>query len=205
MPTLDLSSYFQPQTTTSDGTKYDNALAAVQTAVNGLDNNNITAAAGIAVTKIADPGVGKVVGSGGTSAAAVFPPGYEYGYAAFTATVNLTATTEATANTIITAPAVTFDGATDVIVEFFAPELYAGAGAGVTAVLYDGASSIGMLGLISGLAGGVPVTLRRKITPAAATKTYSIRAFVVSGTGQALAGTGGVGNNMPGYVRITRA
>jgi len=48
-------------------------------------------------------------------------PGYELGYTEFTANVSVRATTETTANTIVTAPAVSTDGATRIRVEFFSP------------------------------------------------------------------------------------
>lgn len=47
MPTVDLSSYHQPNSTGADGTKFDNLIDAVQAALNGLDKNNLVANAGI--------------------------------------------------------------------------------------------------------------------------------------------------------------
>lgn len=56
MPALDLSSYTQGNGMVSDGAKFGNMLTAVQTAVNGLDNANIAAAAGILLSKLAQAG-----------------------------------------------------------------------------------------------------------------------------------------------------
>lgn len=49
MPAADLTPYYQPPGTGADGTKFDNALAYLQTIVNGLDQNNFAAG------KIFDP------------------------------------------------------------------------------------------------------------------------------------------------------
>lgn len=43
MPAIDLTPYYQPPASTSDGTKYDNALALIQSTLNGIDNNNFAA------------------------------------------------------------------------------------------------------------------------------------------------------------------
>lgn len=165
--------------------------------------------AAIAIAKLADPTTGKVIGSSGSAAAAVFPPGYEFGYTAFTSPVTVSATTEATANTLVTAPAIAFDGSTIVRIEFFAP--YADPGNTtdkvITFCLYDGASSIGFLG---GARNGVtaaygPIRLAQRLTPAAATKTYSVRAFVSANNYSVGAGAGGAAAYVPGFIVITKA
>lgn len=144
-------------------------------------------------------------GSGGTD------KGEELAYTEFTSNVSPTATTEGAANTVVTASAVVFDGSTKCNIEFFTPICRANNGAGdrMTFVLYDGASSIGLLGGIGqGSTSGneyKTVKLSRIITPSAASHTYSIRAYVSTGTGVIGAGAGGSGANVPGYIRITRA
>jgi hypothetical protein len=175
-----------------------------------LTNSQIDPAAAIAISKLADPGAGKVIGSS-SGAAAVFPPGYEFpgSYVEQTTSVTVSATTEATANTVVTAGAVTFDGATPVVIEFYAPYVQPAsvATAYVQLVLYDGSSSIGLLGIVGNPAANTmydPVFLRRRLTPAAASKTYSVRAFQANGNGTVGAGVGGVGANMPAYIRITK-
>lgn len=187
MPTADYSSYHQPNSTGADGTKFDNFIDAVQATVNGLDTNNLAAGAGIKGSQLA-------TGLNG-------PPGYEFAYNEFTATVNLTATSEATATTIVTASAVTFDGATPVLIEAWFP--FADQGTPSTAfTLYDGASSIGTLQSIAAIQEGVSV--KRRLTPSSAAHTYSVRGWVPAGTGHAYAGVGGVGNMLPGFIRITK-
>lgn len=53
MPVVDLSSYHQNPGTTSDGTKFNNLIDAVQAALNGIDHNNIAGAAGILGSQLA--------------------------------------------------------------------------------------------------------------------------------------------------------
>lgn len=155
---------------------------------------------------------GQVLKGTATTLSWDYPPGYEYGYTEFTSNVSVTATVEASANTVVTAPALAFDGSTSIIVEFFSPELLpdtAAAGRRLQVALFDGSTSLGFLGTVYSQVIGVnhftPALLRRKLTPAAATKTYSIRALVSAGTGTVGAGAGAAGNDNPGYIRITRA
>lgn len=163
-----------------------------------------------ALARLAIGAAGKVLGSDGTDPAWGYPPGYQFDYVEFTgAATSITATTEATANTIVTANGVAFDGSTAVMIEFFAfaarPE--GTAAAILSYYLYDGSSSIGRIGAHSTPASSnnyVPTILRRKLTPSAATHTYSIRAATSSGTGIVLAGAGGAAADVPGYIRITK-
>lgn len=134
----------------------------------------------------------------------------ELSYVEKTSNTSVTATTEATANTVVTAAAVTFDGATAVVVEFYAPIAFpaAVANAAINFWLYDGANSIGRLGNLSTVAAAnhfAPVYLSRRLTPSGASHTYSIRASVSSGTGGVQAGAGGITADMPAFIRITRA
>ena len=134
----------------------------------------------------------------------------ELDYAEFTTAVSPTATTEATANTVVTGSAVAYDCSTPVWVEFFTESSRTDptAGANLTLCLYDGGSSIGRLGAVTAPASGddgKPVTLKRRLTPSAGSHTYSIRAYVSAGTAYVGAGAGGVGNYVPGYIRITKA
>jgi hypothetical protein len=122
------------------------------------------------------------------------------------ANVTVSATTEATATTICSAGAVTFDGSTPAIIECFAPDFDAGAATyDITFVLYDGASSIGQLGeIISSTAS----TDRRsffsttRLTPSAASHTYSFRAFRAATNVTVHAGGGGVGVRFPASIRV---
>ena len=137
-------------------------------------------------------------------------PGAELDYVEFTSDVNITATTEATANTIVTGNAVTYNGTDKIYVEFFGPDCAPDTGAAgrfLQIWLYDNGSSIGYLTLVMTPAASamrVPVTVGRRITPSAAAHTYSIRGSVSAGTGHTYGGAGGTGNQPQGYIRITK-
>jgi hypothetical protein len=134
--------------------------------------------------------------------------GHEFDYVEKTSQTSVTATTEATANTIVTGSAVTYDGATVVVIEFFAPYLQMAVADNFRLWLYDGSSSIGQLCVFTNNATAtirVPVTVSRRLTPSAAAHTYSIRGSVGSGTGVVDAGAGGTATSFPAYIRITKA
>lgn len=135
----------------------------------------------------------------------------EMDYVAITSPVSITATSEATANTIVTGSATAFDGSTAVFIEYWLPYYTSPTSANVDTIfcLYDGSSSIGFIGLISAVSNASsqrfgPVYGMRRLTPSAATHTYSIRAYVGSGTGSAGAGAGGGGAHMPGFIRTVK-
>ena len=110
----------------------------------------------------------------------------------------------------MTAGAVVFDGSTVVEVEFFcySADVWTTASSFLAFVLYDGASSIGLFAFLRGPAGTgegyvrAPINVRRRLTPSSASHTYSVRAYVSGGTGNAYAGAGGSGNAIPGFIRI---
>lgn len=177
----------------------------------GLVNADIAAAAAIAYSKLALSASVKnadLIGSGGVLADT--PPGRELTYNEFTANVSLVGHTEATATTIVTASAFTFDGSTPIVIHFWCPFIQSDTASGlVQLALYDGASSVGILSnWISPAANSQTpgVHVMRRMIPAAASKTYSIRGFTSgTSTGTAAAQAGGVGNLMPGFIRIVKA
>lgn len=134
----------------------------------------------------------------------------ELDYVQFTSPVTISATTEAGANTIVTGSAVAYSGSQVVMIEFFCPALQTAdaTDAIVRLWLYDGSSSIGRLATLvnsspDGTIGTIaPCFAVRRLTPSAATHTYSIRGERAVGDGTANAGAGGSGNIMPGYIRI---
>lgn len=132
----------------------------------------------------------------------------ELDYTEITSSASISATSEATANTVVTAGAIAFDGSTVVDIEFYSSTARpdASTGAILTVYLYDGSSSIGTMALMRSQAannGNQPMgLLRRRLTPSSASHTYSIRASVSTGTGTISAGAGGSGNNMPAFIRI---
>ena len=139
--------------------------------------------------------------------------GGEVAYAQITASpANPTATVEASANAIITAPAFTADGTTDYLIEFFTPGCRPASGAANRQLnfwLFQDGSSIGEIGVTVIPVSGVQylsLTGKRKLTPAAGSRTYSIRCTVNGGTDATiLAGAGGAGNYVPAFLRITEA
>lgn len=124
----------------------------------------------------------------------------ELSYVQFTSSVAITATTEATADTVVTAGAVSVDGSTPIIIEFYSP----GCDANIAIVIYDGSSTIGGVCAFTQTAAAF-MNVRKRITPSNGSHTYSVRAYKSSGTPSVTAGAGGSGNNMPGFIRITRA
>lgn len=139
--------------------------------------------------------------------------GQELSYVEITSPVTISATSEATADTVVTAGAITFDGSTRVCIEFFSDSVAPGATAAsaIAIFLYDGASSIGYIWFCkkdssataqNGTTGCHAV---RYLTPSAGSHTYSIRASRSVSNGSIYAGAGGSGNDSPAFIRISRA
>lgn len=149
----------------------------------------------------------KVLQGDGTDVVSKYPPGYEFDYVEFTSPVSITATTEATANTVVTANAVSYDGSQIVLIEFQCTYTQPSGTNALQFVLYDGSSSIGLIGFSAPSAGSTgfpPQRMARRLTPSAAAHTYSIRALTGGGTAVVGAGAGGSGAYMPGFIRQTK-
>jgi hypothetical protein len=153
---------------------------------------------------------GQTLRSAGAAAANAwaYPPGYEFDYAQVTGGVTITATTEAGATTVVTGNAVTYDGSTKILIEFWAAGMNVTTGATGYLVLYDGSSSIGYIYSVTdgGSAGTQYQTVYTaiRITPSAAAHTYSVRGLKTSGTVSTVGGAGGSGADYPQYIRITK-
>lgn len=138
-------------------------------------------------------------------------PGYEIDYVEITTNATATATTEGTANTLISGNAIAYDGSTRVKIECWFPWVVPASGTvhNANLILYDGSSSIGAIDLASwnpsNPVRSVPVYGVRYLTPSAATHTYSVRGYVDSGTATWVCGTGGSANVVPAFLRITKA
>lgn len=136
-------------------------------------------------------------------------PGYVFAYNEYQSNVSVTATSEGTANTVITAPAsgsLTFDGATLIWVEFFCIAAVTSAVSLRFALFQDG-TSLGTLGEVTiGSGNDDPIYLKRRFTPTAGAHTFSVRGYNTSaGTATLAAGIGGAGTNLPGYIMISKA
>ena len=127
-------------------------------------------------------------------------------YAEITSNVSITATSEATANSVVSASAITFDGATPILMEFFSAYASPGGATSLYGVWKDGSTSLGYAAAnISGSTTYIPWYARRRLTPTNASHTYSIAAFVGSGTGTITANVAGTGTPPPAFIQISRA
>jgi hypothetical protein len=141
--------------------------------------------------------------------------GYEYEYQEQPADVSITATTVGTAAVVVTADAVTFDGSTTVMIDFFCGRVDHPSGAanrGAHLTLYDAlnggaAAQVGADRWVDlGLSDAVetlrsPVVAWRRLTPASGSHVFSVRGWVTAGT----ATWRGTGDWPPMFIRITRA
>lgn len=144
----------------------------------------------------------------GTLARDVQSSGLELAYTEYTSNVTISATVEASATTIVTAPALDLDGQA-ILVEFFCPRLdVADTADDVLLTLWDGSTDLGRLGwhIVTGADLSFPVMLARKVSPTVGQHTYSVRGWKVGAGGAiANAGSGGSGGLLPGYLRIVRS
>lgn len=133
----------------------------------------------------------------------------EVDYEEFTSDVSVTATSEGTANSVVSASTLTYE-AVPHLIEFFATGARPDNGAAgriLHITLFDSTTVIGALAGVTTPAASnmnVPVYLARRLTPTAASHTYNIKAWASAGTGLIQAGSGGAGTKLPGFIRITR-
>jgi hypothetical protein len=137
--------------------------------------------------------------------------GTELAYVEFTSSLSVTATVEASAQSVVSAGAVSFDGSTRVKIEFYSPDVLAGSAAGSYTILnlWDGSTDLGRIGAVGHsllvFAAEVAIKAERFLTPSNASHTYSVRAWRVASDGTVGAGAGGAATLMPGFIRITKA
>ena len=130
--------------------------------------------------------------------------GTELAYTQFTSSVTINNGTEAGANTIVTASAITADGSTPIYVEFFAPLVRNTNISAVTVYLFEDGTSLGPWAAadITAANSGYPIYCGLRRVPAAGSRTYSVRANRGAGTGTVYGGAGGTGVTQPGFIRI---
>lgn len=137
--------------------------------------------------------------------------GQEVAYNEFLSAIPISATTEAGSTSIIAAPSFTADGIASYMIDVFIPEviLAAAGGAGIVFSLWDNGVELGRMGAAQNVAattGDIPVRMARRLTPTAGPHVYSLRGFSFgSGSSSVQAGNGGVGLDLPGFIRVTRA
>jgi hypothetical protein len=167
-----------------------NNYSAIQTSVNGL------------IDALNDGVTGQFLSGVGSTVTFAYPPGYEYAYNEKVTNTTVTNTVIGSADTVVTASAVTFDGATAVMIDFGAPTVAAGT-TFIRLYLFDGSTSLGIIDQVNGTGSARG---SRRLTPSAAAHTYSIRALVDAGSGTVFAASGGAlaTDFLPAFIRITK-
>lgn len=133
--------------------------------------------------------------------------GEELAYNQITTTVNITATTPASAQTIVAGTPRSYDGS-PILIQFNAPSILIPAGAVNVFTLWDGATDLGYLGSIQAPTGSLiydTTSAFRRVIPTVGTHAYSIAAWMSgAGTGQYQAGPGAPSGYGPVFIRVTR-
>jgi hypothetical protein len=141
--------------------------------------------------------------------------GQELAYVERTTDYNSTATSEATAETVLQAPAFTADGSMKVSIEVWSPKVVPSGGyVNVYITLWEsvnGGSNYTAIGYAPVTVSGAttilipPFEYKRQRTPAAGSIVYKVTMHTPSVGGTFAAGTGASGTPAPAFLRITRA
>lgn len=131
-------------------------------------------------------------------------------HVAATGNVVITATSEATAQVLVTGTSLVWDGTTAYLFQFFAPEVFSSAtGTTFQVILFDGTNP---LGTFYNLRVAVATTDQGsingwvRIVPAAGTRAYSVRGYSSGAASVTVgAGAGGSATNFPMFLRVTAA
>lgn len=131
----------------------------------------------------------------------------ELAYVEITANKPITATAAASGDVVVSAPSLTFDGVTPIVIEFHTPAAIPAelATASLTFFLSETPGvSLGSMAVVSNPAAGqfyAPVYAVRRFTPTAGAHTYTIGGFRATGNGTVAAAP----PFTPAFVRISRA
>lgn len=188
------------------------SFTGTATSTNALESATTT----VNVSSATAPSSGQVLTATGSTTATWQTPsgggsGNELDYVAKTSSTSITATTQGTADTIVTGSSVAYDGSTVVMIEFNAPWARpdtASSNRNIKFVVYEDSSALAEIAYIATPQTGtlqVPIFNRIRHTPSNASHTYSVRAYVNAGTGSVSAGTGSSGAAAPAYIRIIEA
>lgn len=141
------------------------------------------------------------------------PTGYTIvDYAQITSNVSITATSEATANAIVSGAGFTANGSSEYLIEFFAPQWRADTtvvGRNLFLILLEGSTVIGTLTQNQNPSTSASFyghgILAYRLQPSGASHTYTIAGYVSAGTGLVGAGSGGSGLKLlPAYIMVTK-
>lgn len=136
-------------------------------------------------------------GATGASAASVV----ELDYVERTTRLDISATTAAGADTIVSGNAISLDGSTRIKAEVFAP--FISSSQFIQLAVWDGATDLGTLAQSNAI--GAVAEGEIYLTPAAGTHTFHFKAWRGTGSAAIESGVGGAGTRIPAHMRITRA
>jgi hypothetical protein len=119
-------------------------------------------------------------------------------------------TPEASPHSLLATSAITLDGATAVMVDFYMPSVAPGAamGSAIQFWLYQNGVSVGRLAYVQNNANAgpiMPIFTSRRLTPSSGSHVYGVGAGAVVADGTVYCGPGGTGQYMPSFLRVTRA
>lgn len=130
-------------------------------------------------------------------------------YVEFTSPKTITSTSSGSPDNIVSSAAVTVDGSTEILVEFWCPGVFLRTGGSNPIMsLWDGSTELGTAELyIAGATGTeYPCSFKRYLTPSSGSHTYHIKAWDSVGSPGPIfqVGVGGAGVYMPGFIRVTK-
>ena len=132
-------------------------------------------------------------------------------YVQITSPVTVTGTTAALATTCITSSTFTVDGATPFEFKVMCPSIQCvGSSASLNVNVWEGSTDKGNIGRVeaggtAGTAPRAPMSGSRRYVPAAASYTWTAKAWRTVADGEFTAGAGTAGTYAPAYMQITRA
>jgi len=122
----------------------------------------------------------------------------EVHYSEIASDVTISATTAATANTVIDSGSITYENV-PYIVHFYSHRVGIGASGQIVVNLWDGSTDLGRIALYQG-ASDIPCSLPIRVVPSAASHQYIVKAWRVTANGIIY----GASSGLPLYIRIAR-
>lgn len=181
-------------------------------AIKHIDNAGVQVDAGLRSTLnfITGPGVTLAFADdpGGDKVNVTVSNTPDVAYSEVTSPVATTATTEAGATAVVgPTSSVTFDGATTVLVQFWAPSFSTNqTAADGFVVLLEDTTVLGRVEIQEiNTTGGYPLSVLRRRKPASGSHTYTAKAYTSNGTFTIAAGAGGATTLLPAFLRVTQA